>query len=1443
VTSVGSAALQNKSLTGSLTIPSSVTSIGQYAFQSNMLTSVSIPSSVTSIGAYAFNTNSLTSVSIPNSVTTIFGSTFRNNKLTSVSIPSSVRTINANAFQTNKLTSVSIPSSVTSIGNSAFSSNLLTSVSFAGNAPTFGTFVFSSNWGLMQVDVLASATGWGSTWSSVWVNVNGVPGAPTISSFTAGNGEATVVFTAPSTTGGSAITDYVVEYKATSDSSWTTLSHDVSASTLSYTITGLTNGTSYDVRVSAVNSYVGQGAASSIASATLATTLGAPTVDSVVAGDSQVTINFTAPASEGGSAITGYKVTATNLSRPLTAQLTSTGTSSPLVVSGLTNGDQYSFTVTVSNAGGDQATSAVSKIATPASLGTMAVTSLPNGLQATWQALNSGLADHYIVQSVSGDGTTCSVVGTSCVVSELENGVNQVLQISAFDANGVLIFQSIFQAASPKDVPDAPVQVSAIPRDASAVVSWGAPDDQGSAIGYYTVTDNEGHQCETSLLSCTVEGLTPGRAYRFEVRATNGVGTSEPSDNGVWVRASLTPGAPTGVSVDPDDQSLTVSWTAADTFGVSSIAYYTVTDSQGHSCVGSVRTLSCTLLNVVNNVPVVITVTATNVDGLTSAPSSEVTSASGTVPSAPVNLQAVSGRGSTTLTWSAPAFDGGSPVSSYVVTQSDGATCAVDAPQTTCTISNLVGGVAHTFTVVAVNSFGSSMASNEVSSTAYDVPSRPTNVKATLESNGSITVRWTSPAANGSPITRFVVTSNHDDVCSVSGSQSACNFTGLVQGVGYSFTVVAQNIAGESLSSVASATVVDANVPAAPGRVLADRGDGAVLVSWSVPAANGSSILSYVVDASTGQRCETDQTSCLLGGLTNGVPVTFTVTAVNGVGAGAPSDRTAAVTPAGAPSIPANFGWQAALDGSATLSWNESVSNGSPVTGYVVVDPQGRTVCNVTTTSCTVSGLIYGKTYSFRVLSESLAGNSDKSDSIMVSVITYPGAPTQVRTVAGNGSVTVKFAAPLYDGGSPIKSYRVVIDSADCQTVTATSCSFTGLPNGVPVRIHVFAVNDAGLSTPAETTATPIAAPMAPTSVNAVAGNGSAVVSWEPAFDNGSPVTSYLVTSSGGKTCTTKAATSCTVSGLVNGRTYNFTVKATNAVGVSAPSTVVASATPAAAPSVPRNFEAQAGDRSVTFTWVQPARNGGSPIGLYKVSGENTGTGEDTESCTTSEVSCTVDGLTNGQSYKFKVVAYNAMGSSNPSAAVTVVPMTVATAPEITSVVPVSGGLNVTFASPVDNGGSPVTRYQVSINGGDTWKTASVSSVNATSFKITGLVGGTRYAVAIRAYNEVGVSPASATVSATYIATPGAPKIVSAVVSGTTVKVRYSAPTVTGGEAPSMYQYSLDGGLTWHVRPIGTPTEFMLTNLPKSSTLSFRMRAVNSRGYGIPSGLLTLRVK
>ena len=126
----------------SVSIPDSVTSIGQYTFAAcTSLTRVTIPSSVTSIGSNAFSgCTSLTRVTIPSSVTNIGGSAFAAcASLTRVTIGTGVTSIGSGAFAAcTSLTRVTIGTGVTSIGDSAFAQcDSLVSITVDSNNSTY----------------------------------------------------------------------------------------------------------------------------------------------------------------------------------------------------------------------------------------------------------------------------------------------------------------------------------------------------------------------------------------------------------------------------------------------------------------------------------------------------------------------------------------------------------------------------------------------------------------------------------------------------------------------------------------------------------------------------------------------------------------------------------------------------------------------------------------------------------------------------------------------------------------------------------------------------------------------------------------------------------------------------------------------------------------------------------------------------------------------------------------------------------------------------------------------------------------------------------------------------------------------------------------------------------------------------------------------------------
>jgi len=144
-----------------LVVPNGVTSIKNFAFFAcNSLTSVTIPNSVTSIGSCAFFAcNDLTSVSLSNSLTSIGESSFCSTSLTSVTIPDGVTSIEHKTFyECSGLTSVTIPNSVTDIGTSAFGYSGLTSVTIPNGVKTIGEDAFYQCLSLTSIVIPNSVT-------------------------------------------------------------------------------------------------------------------------------------------------------------------------------------------------------------------------------------------------------------------------------------------------------------------------------------------------------------------------------------------------------------------------------------------------------------------------------------------------------------------------------------------------------------------------------------------------------------------------------------------------------------------------------------------------------------------------------------------------------------------------------------------------------------------------------------------------------------------------------------------------------------------------------------------------------------------------------------------------------------------------------------------------------------------------------------------------------------------------------------------------------------------------------------------------------------------------------------------------------------------------------------------------------------------------------------
>ncbi len=892
-------------------------------------------------------------------------------------------------------------------------------------------------------------------WSEVSASVTPytVPDAPTDVSGVAGAGEVAVSWTAPGVDGGSAITGYKVEYSSDDGKSWTTAVADTASADVAHTVTGLTNGTGYVFRVSATNA-AGTGAASAVStSVTPYTVPDAPVSVVGSAGDSQAAVSWTA-GGDGGSAITGYKVeySSDDGDSWATAVADTASADVAYTVTGLTNGTGYVFRVSATNAAGTgaattSASATVSPRTTPGAPTAVAGTPGDSLVALSWTApgVDGGSAiTGYTVRYSSDDGgswTTAAtgVVETTLDVTGLTNGTGYVFEVRATNAAGDGDWSARTAAITPYTLPGAPTAVAGVGGDTLATVSWAAPSvDGGNAVTGYTVeySSDTGGSWTTAATGVTaitldVTGLTNGTGYVFRVSATNAAGAGPWSEASAPVTPYSVPDALIGVTGEPGDSQVAVSWLASVDDGGSAVTDYTVEYSSDAGVSWSTFTdgtstdTSATVTGLFNGTAYVFRVSATNPAG--AGPWSEASTpvTPHTTPDAPTGLVGLVGDGEVLLGWTAPADDGGNAVVDYVVEYStgdgtgwvtivDGASAA-----TTLAWAGVSNGVDYAFRVSAANAAGTGPWSEaSVTLTPFGVPAAPSSVVAS-GGDASAVLGWSAPAFDGgSPVTGYRVeystdaganwTVVIDDTASVDTSLVV---DGLTNGVGYLFRVAAINAAGVGDTAIASAQVNPRTTASAPVSTAAVAGNGTVALSWLPPLIDGgSAVTGYVV----AYRPETSGEWTVAG---------------------------------------------AAID----------------------------------TTTTVIDGLVNGEGYVFRVRAVTSVGDGDWSATVSATPVTVPSPPPGVAVAASDAAVTVSWSTPASDGGSPIIDY-VVEASVDAGATwvavtdgasTANSTVAADLANGTAHVFRVRAVNEVGASgwSPTSSAATPAAAAPAPVAV------------------------------------------------------------------------------------------------------------------------------------------------------------------------------------------------------------------------------------------------------------------------------------------------------------------------------------------------------------------------
>ena len=353
--------------------------------------------------------------------------------------------------------------------------------------------------------------------------------------------------------------------------------------TTTYSHTGLSAGATRHYRVSAINS-VGTGAASNVDNATTATTVpGAPTsLTATASGTTAINLSWTAPADDGGSDITGYRIEVSpNGTSSWNDLVANTGSTTTYSHTGLDAGDTRHYRVSAINSVGTGAASNVDDATTDAAAPT--VPGAPTGLSATasgtstidldWTAPvdDGGAAITGYRIEVSPDGTsdwTERVGNTGTTTASyshtgLSAATTRHYRVSAINSAGTGAASSTANAttdAAAATVPGAPTSLSATASGTTTIdLSWNAPSDNGgsSITGYRIEVSPNGSSgwsnrvADTGTTATTYShtGLDAGTTRHYRVSAINSVGTGAASstDNATTDDATTTNTAATGM--------------------------------------------------------------------------------------------------------------------------------------------------------------------------------------------------------------------------------------------------------------------------------------------------------------------------------------------------------------------------------------------------------------------------------------------------------------------------------------------------------------------------------------------------------------------------------------------------------------------------------------------------------------------------------------------------------------------------------------------------------------------------------------------------------------------------------------------------------------------------------------------------------------------------------
>ena len=498
------------------------------------------------------------------------------------------------------------------------------------------------------------------------------------------------------------------------------------------------------------------------------------------------------------------------------------------------------------------------------------------------------------------------------------------------------------------------------------------------------------------------------------------------------------------------------------------------------------------------------------------------------------------------------------------------------------------------------------------------------------------------------------------------------------------------------------------------------------------------------------------------------------------------------------------------------------------------------------------SDLTPGKTYYYQILAFDSDGDKSGWSARVNEVAGDAPDPPALTPAAGYEQITVLWpavtSAVSYELHAWDGSWVQLADANGSTVLTATSYTHTGLTADRTIYYQGRSVNAGGTRSAwsAQVSATVLSAPTVsePQTLAAAPGDGEVTLTWTAPASGAATGYQYRFAASSAVIADATwtdigNVLTVTVTGLTNGDSYDFEVRAVDSAGNGPAASM--SATPQGAPDAPGSLSASPTETTVTYSWSAPDGNGAAVTGYQHQHYESGGTAPTDWVDAGNVTTVTIKTLTTGTTYTFNVRAVNSVGASD-AATVDETPSGQPGAPQNLTASGGPGSITLSWDAPAADGGSVIVNYRI-----EKWNATSTNwrhliTVSGTTEEYTDnsvTIGATtEYRVRAINANTNDLSPwATVPGVAQGKGVPHAPANLVATPSNERISYTWDAPASDGGATISMYEYKYWTGNTepddWEDND--RRTSVTLSNLIADSQYSFRVRAVNEVGAGAPA--------